>query len=195
MIKKFLSTPAEPALFVARLTAAAIILPHGAQKLLGWFGGNGFEATMGFFTQQMGLPAPIALGVIATETLAMLALALGLGGRLMAAALAGTMIGAIATVHGQHGFFMNWFGQQGGDLRFGFGEEFAGHFQSRLRLRWLRFKLLHALAQGGGGAPKLLQLVRYLGRKILGHLWRRTVKARGAAGFGVDLMVAIQPGF
>lgn len=115
MFKKLLNTPAEPALFVIRLTAAAMILPHGAQKLLGWFGGNGFEATMGFFTQQMGLPAPVALGVIATETLAMLALALGLGGRLMAAALTGIMIGAIATVHGQHGFFMNWFGQQSGE--------------------------------------------------------------------------------
>lgn len=39
-----------------RLTIAIVIFPHGAQKLLGWFGGYGFTGTMNFFTTIMGLP-------------------------------------------------------------------------------------------------------------------------------------------
>ena len=35
---------------IARLTLAVVFFPHGAQKVLGWFGGYGFEGTMGFFT-------------------------------------------------------------------------------------------------------------------------------------------------
>ena len=32
------------------------MFPHGAQKVLGWYGGFGFDGTMGFFTHTMGLP-------------------------------------------------------------------------------------------------------------------------------------------
>lgn len=52
-------------LVVLRLTVAAAIFPHGAQKALGWWGGHGFEATMGFFTGQLGIPAVFALMAIA----------------------------------------------------------------------------------------------------------------------------------
>lgn len=45
---------------VLRLMLATVMFPHGAQKLLGWFGGHGFEGTLGFFTQQMGLPWLVA---------------------------------------------------------------------------------------------------------------------------------------
>ena len=41
---------------VIRLTIGIIIFPHGAQKILGWFGGYGFTGTMGFFTDTMHLP-------------------------------------------------------------------------------------------------------------------------------------------
>ena len=47
------ATIAAPAL---RLTLALTMLPHGAQKALGWFGGYGWDGTMGFLTQQIGMP-------------------------------------------------------------------------------------------------------------------------------------------
>lgn len=100
---------------ILRIMLALVIFPHGAQKLLGWYGGHGFEGTMGFFTQQMGLPAVIAFLVIMGESLGALALAAGFLTRFSAASLGIIMLGAIATVHWPHGFFMNWFGNQAGE--------------------------------------------------------------------------------
>ena len=101
--------------FMLRFTLALTMLPHGAQKLLGWFGGYGFDGTMGFFTGQMGLPWVIAFLVILGESFGSLALLAGLFTRFTAASLGVIMIGAIALVHWQHGFFMNWFGKQAGE--------------------------------------------------------------------------------
>lgn len=100
---------------ILRLGLAAVLWPHGAQKLLGWFGGYGFDGTMGFFTQTMGLPAPVALFTILAEFFGPILLVLGLGTRAVAAAFVGIMVGAIATVHAGHGFFMNWSGAQQGE--------------------------------------------------------------------------------
>ena len=100
---------------VLRVMLAAVMFPHGAQKLLGWFGGHGFEGTMGFFTQQMGLPWLVALLVIIGESLGSLALAAGLLTRFTSASFIVIMLGAIAMVHWPQGFFMNWFGQQQGE--------------------------------------------------------------------------------
>jgi putative oxidoreductase len=98
-----------------RLTLALVILPHGLQKLFGWFGGYGFEGTMGFLTGGIGLPWLLALLVIAIESFGALALAAGFLSRVAAAGIAAVMIGAVATSHIQHGFFMNWSGTQGGE--------------------------------------------------------------------------------
>ena len=57
-----------------RVTLGLVMFPHGAQKLLGWFGGFGFDGTMGFFTQKMGLPWIIAFLVIMGEFFGSLAL-------------------------------------------------------------------------------------------------------------------------
>jgi putative oxidoreductase len=100
---------------VARVALGAVMLPHGAQKLLGWFGGYGFSGTMGFLTGDAGLPWIVALTVILAESIGALALVLGLFGRVGALGIAAVMIGAIATVHASHGFFMNWFGNQKGE--------------------------------------------------------------------------------
>jgi putative oxidoreductase len=40
-----------------RPALAVVFFPHGAQKVLGWFGGYGLAGTWGFFTQKMGIPA------------------------------------------------------------------------------------------------------------------------------------------
>ncbi|MGH7338267.1 MAG: DoxX family protein, partial [Myxococcota bacterium] len=92
-----------------------VMLPHGAQKLLGWFGGYGFEGTMGYFTGTVGLPAAVALLVILAESLGALALIVGFAGRFMALGIAAVMTGAIVTAHAANGFFMNWTGAQAGE--------------------------------------------------------------------------------
>ena len=51
-----------------RITLGCVMFPHGAQKLLGWYGGGGFSGTMGFFTEQMGMPALIAFLIIIGES-------------------------------------------------------------------------------------------------------------------------------
>lgn len=110
-----LGTHADPAAPILRLGLAVVMFPHGAQKVLGWFGGHGYEGTMGFLTQTMGLPAPIAMLVIALEFFGPLLLLVGLAVRPIALGFIAIMIGAVATVHAPHGFFMNWTGAQAGE--------------------------------------------------------------------------------
>lgn len=100
---------------VLRVTLAIVIFAHGAQKLLGWFGGNGYNGTMGFFTNVMHLPWLIAFLVIIGESLGSVALLIGFLTRFTAASYIVIMLGAIATVHWPMGFFMNWFGKQQGE--------------------------------------------------------------------------------
>lgn len=115
VVNRLLSTDASLAPVAARLTLAAVLFPHGAQKLLGWFGGYGYEGTMGFLTGQVGLPYVAALGVVLPEFFGPFLLALGLGTRLVGAGFVALMAGAVATVHAQFGFFMNWSGQAAGE--------------------------------------------------------------------------------
>jgi putative oxidoreductase len=100
---------------ILRLTLGLVMFPHGAQKLLGWYGGFGFDGTIGFFTQQMGMPWLIAFLVIMGESLGSVALLAGLLTRFTAASTGVIMLGAITMVHLPHGFFMNWFGKQQGE--------------------------------------------------------------------------------
>ncbi len=100
---------------ILRLALALVIFPHGAQKMLGWFGGFGFSGTMDYFTGTVGLPAVIALLVILIEFFGPIALAAGLFTRATALGIGAVMVGAITTQHLQHGFFMNWTGQQAGE--------------------------------------------------------------------------------
>lgn len=100
---------------ILRLTLALVFFPHGAQKMLGWFGGFGFSGTMDYFTSTVGLPALVALLVILIEFFGPIALAAGLFTRVAAFGIGAVMIGAIAIQHLEHGFFMNWTGQQAGE--------------------------------------------------------------------------------
>ena len=103
----------EPLLL--RLFLGAVFFPHGAQKALGWFGGPGFSATMGAFTQQMHIPALFAFLAIAAEFAGPLGLILGLLTRLAAFGIFANMLAAVAMVHRKVGFFMNWAGNQKGE--------------------------------------------------------------------------------
>jgi len=100
--------------FMIRITLALVILPHGLQKLFGTFGGFGFDNSMKYFTETVGLPWILGFLVIAAETFGMLLLAAGIFSRLVAASLIVVMFGA-ASVNVQNGFFMNWFGNQPGE--------------------------------------------------------------------------------
>jgi putative oxidoreductase len=96
LLRRVLATEGDWGATVARVALGAVMLPHGAQKLFGWFGGYGFHGTMGFLTTQAGLPYRIALLVILIESIGALALVLGLAGRVMAAGVAAVMVGAVA---------------------------------------------------------------------------------------------------
>ncbi|MDP1769984.1 MAG: DoxX family protein [Nitrospirota bacterium] len=100
---------------ILRVTLGLVIFPHGAQKLLGWYGGFGFAGTMGFFTETMHLPWIVAFLVIVGESFGSIALLLGLLTRFTAASFIVIMLGAITTSHLPNGFFMNWFGKQAGE--------------------------------------------------------------------------------
>jgi len=99
---------------VLRLTLAIAMFPHGAQKVLGWFGGPGLRGTIGLFRSQ-GIPVPLTLLAVAAELLGSLGLAVGLLTRVAAFGIACVMLVAILTVHARFGFFMNWFGTQKGE--------------------------------------------------------------------------------
>ena len=115
LLDRVLTTDAAIAPFALRLLLAAVMFPHGAQKVLGWFGGYGWSGTMGFLTGTVGLPSPFAALVILLEFLGPVLLLAGLATRAVALGFAAIMLGAIATVHAQHGFFMNWAGAQQGE--------------------------------------------------------------------------------
>lgn len=100
---------------VLRAFAGLVMFPHGAQKLLGWFGGYGFGGTMGFFTDTMDLPWIIAFLVIMIEFFGSLLLIAGLATRLVSATFIVLLLGIIFTSHLQNGFFMNWYGNQSGE--------------------------------------------------------------------------------
>ncbi|MGG9960634.1 DoxX family protein [Ferruginibacter sp. SUN106] len=101
--------------FLLRLTIGIVLFPHGAQKLLGWFGGYGFTGTMNFFTATVGLPWIIGLLVIILEFFGSILLVIGLGSRIIALSMIALSTGIIFTSHIQNGFFMNWFGNQKGE--------------------------------------------------------------------------------
>jgi len=115
MLKKFFGTRPEFAPLFLRVLLAAVMFPHGAQKVLGWFGGHGFSGTMQFFTQQAHIPAPFAFLAIVAEFAGPIALFFGLLTRLAAFGLFVNMAVAMFLVHWPNGFFMNWTGQQKGE--------------------------------------------------------------------------------
>ena len=110
-----LATTSDWSPLVIRLALAVSMFPHGAQKLLGWFGGYGFSGTMGFFTESMGIPAALAFLVIIAESLGAVALFVGALSRVAAFGIGITMTVAMFMGHTANGFFMNWYSNQAGE--------------------------------------------------------------------------------
>jgi putative oxidoreductase len=113
-LERLLSTSQDVGPTIARLALGVVMFPHGAQKMLGWFGGDGYTATMGYFTHS-GIPALFAFLAIVAEFLGSIGLVVGALSRVAALGIAVNMAVAIATVHASQGFFMNWFGNQKGE--------------------------------------------------------------------------------
>ncbi len=92
---------------LVRVSAGLILVPHGAQKLFGWFGGGGLSGTAQFFEQSLALyPGLLFAGLAGvTELFGGLLLALGLLTRLSAAAVVALMGYAAFIVHWGNGFF------------------------------------------------------------------------------------------
>jgi len=115
MLRKLIATDSDITTAILRLVLGVIFFAHGAQKMLGWFGGYGFSGTMGFFTGVMHIPTLFAFSAIAAEFFGSLGLIFGFLTRIAALGIFSNMIVAIAMVHHQFGFFMNWTGAQKGE--------------------------------------------------------------------------------
>jgi putative oxidoreductase len=115
MFGKLFKSDANWELTILRVVLGIVFFAHGAQKMLGWFGGYGFSGTMSFFTRTLGIPAPLAFLAICAEVFGGLGLILGLLSRIAALGIGVNMVVAIAMVHHHFGFFANWFGAQKGE--------------------------------------------------------------------------------
>lgn len=135
---------------ILRFALGVIFFAHGSQKLLGWFGGSGFDATLQFFQQQLGIPPALAAISIFVEFFGGLMILLGLFTRVSAALIAINMAVALVTVHLSKGFFI-----AGGGIEFVFA---------------LLFMSLY-LAINGAGELSLDRLVKdKVGSGIIGKL-------------------------
>jgi putative oxidoreductase len=116
MFKALMRTDGGATSLVLRLALGIVMLPHGLQKVFGWFGGYGLSGTWGFMTGQLHIPAIFAALAILAESAGALGLIVGLLGRVAAFGIGVEM--AVAAFVGHHvgnGFFMNWSGHQGGE--------------------------------------------------------------------------------
>jgi putative oxidoreductase len=113
-MKRFLATNNSGVLLLQRIVLGLVMFPHGAQKVLGWYGGYGWGATLEGF-QSMGIPYVAGVLVILAESLGALGLIAGFLTRLSAFGIIATQLGAIVLVHLPFGFFMNWAGTQKGE--------------------------------------------------------------------------------
>ena len=110
MLSRLMKTSDDHAMLIIRLVLGIVFFAHGAQNMLGWFGGYGFHGTMGFFTNVMHIPAAFAFLAIIAEFFGALGLITGFLGRLAAFGIFAVMAVAVLMIHAHAGFFMNWNG-------------------------------------------------------------------------------------
>lgn len=104
--------PVSP--LILRIAFGLIMFPHGAQLLMGLFGGYGYRSSMDFFIG-MGIPGILSFLVIFLEFFGSLAILAGFFTRWFSLASLILVIGMILTVHVRFGLFMNWYGTQKGE--------------------------------------------------------------------------------
>jgi putative oxidoreductase len=114
MFKVFLRTDNSPAQLFIRLALGVVIFPHGAQKVFGWFGGEGIQKTLQTFAS-MGFPTWSTACLMVVETLGAVLLVGGFLTRLWALGIGVSLSICMYLYHLPHGFFMNWSSQQKGE--------------------------------------------------------------------------------
>jgi len=114
MFKELLRTDNSPAQLFIRLALGIVMFPHGAQKVLGWFGGPGITKTLQAFAG-MGFPEWSVVALMVVESLGSALLVFGFLTRLWAIGIGASITICMFLNHVQNGFFMNWFGQQQGE--------------------------------------------------------------------------------
>lgn len=114
MVKTLVETDNSSAQLLIRLALGVVIFPHGAQKVLGWFGGPGYGATVTAFSA-LGFPLWAIILLMFSEFCGSLLLVLGLFTRVWALTIGAALAICLKMNHLQYGFFMNWFGQQQGE--------------------------------------------------------------------------------
>ena len=93
-------------LLLLRVVVGLIMAAHGAQKLLGWFGGYGLRGTGEFFVQLGFQPGPaFAAAASISEIISGLLVTFGFLGPIGPALMISVMIVAAMTVHWDHGLF------------------------------------------------------------------------------------------
>lgn len=140
MLRAILKTDNSAALFFSRLALALVMFPHGAQKVLGWYGGSGYEKTIELFTTKMNFPLGLVIVFLIAEFVGSICLIAGFFTRVFAFAIGASLALCAYMNHLKNGFFMNWFGTQS-------GEGFEFHI--------LAVGIALALVIGGGGAFSL----------------------------------------
>lgn len=105
--KTLFQSQAGYATLALRIPVGIIFMAYGGQKLFGWFGGYGLEAT-GQWMDSIGLAPGLLMAFLAgsAEFLGGLFILLGLLTRPASLALAFTMLVAIFAVHFEHGLFI-----------------------------------------------------------------------------------------
>jgi putative oxidoreductase len=155
--------------FLARVTIGMLFVGHGTQKLFGWFGGGGLEGTGRFF-EQVGLKPGRrhALAAGAAETVGGLLFTVGAATPIAAAALSGSMITAIKTVHWEKGVWTSSGGYEYNLVLlmavFGLTENGPGDWSvdgALGRSRWGTVWAFAALAAGAAGSAGVLASVRH----------------------------------
>jgi putative oxidoreductase len=115
MLQKILKSREGYDLTILRIGLGAVIFPHGAQKMLGMFGGGGWSGTMHFFTDSLHMSYITSVLTIFIEFFGSLMLITGLFTRVAALGMFGLFVGIIFNVALPNGFFMNWGGNNPGE--------------------------------------------------------------------------------
>ncbi len=114
MLWNLFSTDPDWTLTAIRVILGVVFFAHGAQKMLGWFGGAGLKETLRTMHEFLHLPVPLAFLAVLSEFLGGMGLFVGLLSRVAAIGICVTMLSAIVMVHGRNGLFMDWFGDRKG---------------------------------------------------------------------------------
>jgi len=114
MKKLVFNTSENWSITILRVVLGVVIFSHGAQAMLGWFGGFGLSATIQALTNFMGLPCVVAVFVICVQFFGSIMLLAGFGTRVASLGILGMFIGMIS-YHIDFGFHMNWLGTKQGE--------------------------------------------------------------------------------